>query len=239
MGAESDMQGFWDARAREDAFFFVDNRLDYGRPDVEQFWADGARDLEQLLEMGGARIEPDDVVVDIGCGVGRLTRAIAPHATRVYAVDVSQEMLAKATELNAELANVEWLHGNGWDLTGIPDGGASACVSHVVFQHLPDPELTLGYVRDMGRVLRPGGWAVFQVSNDPDVHRPQRGVRHRLRVLAGRAPRGQTDGRWVGSAVELEALTAAARDGGLEVERVANEGTQYCVVRLVRPPSRT
>ena len=34
---------FWDERAREDAFYFVDSRLDYGDPDVERFWAGGAR----------------------------------------------------------------------------------------------------------------------------------------------------------------------------------------------------
>jgi hypothetical protein len=58
-------------------------------------------------------------------------------------------------------------------------------------------------------------------------------------VLAGRAPHGQTDGRWIGSAVELDALRAAASDGGLEIERVVNEGTRYCVAHLVRPGGTT
>ena len=35
------MAAFWDARAREDAFFFVDDRLDYGSPDEERFWTGG------------------------------------------------------------------------------------------------------------------------------------------------------------------------------------------------------
>ena len=49
------------------------------------------------------------------------------------------------------------------------------CFSHVVFQHIPDPPITLNYVREMGRVLRPGGWALFQVSNDPTIHQPPGG----------------------------------------------------------------
>ena len=39
------MRDFWDARAAEDAYYFVDNRLDYGDPDTDAFWSDG----EQLL----------------------------------------------------------------------------------------------------------------------------------------------------------------------------------------------
>ena len=35
------MRRFWDRRAREDAFYFVDNRLWYRDPDLEGFWAGG------------------------------------------------------------------------------------------------------------------------------------------------------------------------------------------------------
>jgi SAM-dependent methyltransferase len=97
----------------------------------------------------------------------------------------------------------------------------------VVFQHIPDPEVTLGYVREMGRVLRPGGWAAFQVSNDPDVHRPRAAGPPRPWQ---RRPQGQSHPAWLGSAVELQSLRAAARDGGMAVEAVSGEGTQFCLV---------
>ncbi len=58
------------------------------------------------------------------------------------------------------------------------------------------------------------------------------GLRERLRRLAGRAPQGQDDPAWLGSAVELDELERAAADGGMAVEHVENAGTQYCVVRL-------
>jgi len=107
-------------------------------------------------------------------------------------------MLERARELNPGLANVEWLRGDGSSLAGIEDASASACVSHVVFQHIPDPRVTLAYVREMGRVLRPGGWAAFQVSNDPAVHTRPGPLRRARRALAGlvrRAPRGQSRSR--------------------------------------------
>jgi hypothetical protein len=88
----------------------------------------------------------------------------------------------------------------------------------------------------MGRVLRVGGpvWAVFQVSNDPEIHAGRYRPPSRLKVLLGRAPGGQRAPQWLGSAVDLDDLRAAAADGGLAVERVVGEGTQFCFVRLAR-----
>jgi SAM-dependent methyltransferase len=228
----SRMARFWDERAREDAFFFVDDREDYRAADADRFWAGGEEVLEKILAMLGLALRPSDVVVDIGCGVGRLTRALAGRARHVHAIDVSAEMLDRARELNSGLENVTWHHGDGTSLQPIADDSADAIVSHVVFQHIPDPEITYGYVREMGRVLRPGGWAAFHVSNDPSIHTGGRKPPSRLKVLLGRAPKGQDDPEWLGSAVDLDALATAASDGGLAVQRVEGEGTQFCFVRL-------
>lgn len=222
---------FWDERAREQALFFVDNTVDYQAPDVERFWAEGERAVEAIL--AELELEPgrSDTVVEIGCGVGRLTRALTRRAEHVIAIDVSSEMLARARELNPELRNVTWLHGDGRSLSGVADASADGCFSHVVFQHLPEPELTLGYVREMARVLRPGGWAAFGVSTDPSVHRPKRRAGWRLAALLGRGPRGQEHPAWLGSAVPVDRLESCAGEAGLELERVLHPGTQFTLVR--------
>ena len=229
------MQRFWDERAKEDAFYFVDNRIGYRNPaEEERFWAGGVSDLDKLLDALELEVKPGDRVVEIGCGVGRLTRVLAERAASVKALDVSAEMLQQAQQHNGHLDNVEWVHGDGTALTGIPDGEADLVISHVVFQHIPDPRITLGYVREIGRVLRPGGHAGFQVSNDKTIHRPIAGIGDRLRALAGRAPKGQTHEAWIGSAVEVDELRAAASDGDMDVEKLVGEGTQYLLVRLRR-----
>ena len=234
---EREMRRFWDLRARENALFFVDNRLDYASPDRDLFFENGRNTLEDMLERLDASIEPTDDVVEIGCGAGRQTRAIASRAKSVQAVDVSGEMLAVAEELNPDLRNVAWVLGDGTSLAGIADQSADVCLSYVVFQHIPDPAVTLGYVRDIGRVLRPGGWAAFQVSNDPHVHR-RRSFRERLPVLAAalrrRGPRGQQHPAWLGTAVEMETLRSTATDVGLEIVRTVGEGTQFCLVKARR-----
>jgi SAM-dependent methyltransferase len=221
---------FWDERAREQALFFVDNTVDYRQPDVERFWAHGEAALERILAELRLEIGRGETVVEIGCGIGRMTRPLAVRAGSVVAVDVSAEMLARARELNPQLENVRWLHGDGASLAGVADASADGCFSHVVFQHLPDPELTLGYVREMGRVLRPGGWAAFGVSTDPSAHRPRRRARWRLAALLRRGPRGQEHPAWLGSAVPLERLRATAAQAGLELERVVHPGSQFTLV---------
>jgi SAM-dependent methyltransferase len=230
------MRSFWDARARENPLFYVDNQLDYADPDADRFFDHGEREVDAILEAMGARIEAPDEVVEIGCGAGRQTRALAARAATVRALDISEGMLERARELNPEFDNVQWIHGDGLTLSGIEDASADVCFSHVVFQHIPDPSVTLGYVREIGRVLRPGGWAVFQISNDERIHRRPRGERlwTHLRALVGRGPKGQGHPAWLGSAVPLERLRDVASEAGMEAERIVGEGTEFCFVRLRR-----
>jgi SAM-dependent methyltransferase len=228
------MRSFWNRRAAEDAAYFVDTRQQYRAPDWEHFW-DAAPLLDYVLDGLGVAVRAGDTVLEIGCGIGRMTRVLAGRAAEVVALDVSDEMLERARNLNPELQNVRWLLGDGVSLAGVADGSVDACVSVVVFQHLPDPAIGLGYVREVGRVLRPAGWAALQVSNDPDVHRPRGSLWSRVKSLVGRGPKGQRDPAWLGSALDLGSLAAAAHQGGTQVEKVWGEGTQYCQVLLRKP----
>ncbi len=233
------MRSFWNARAREDAFYFVDTRQRYKAPDADHFW-DAAPLLDYMLDGLGVDIAPGDTVLEVGCGLGRMTRVLAGKASEVVAVDVSDEMLTRARALNRELENVRWVLGDGASLDGVPDESIDGCVSVVVFQHIPEPGITLGYVREIGRVLRPHGWAALQVSNDPSVHRPEGGWRARVKAIAGRRPRGLHHPAWVGSAVDLDELAAVAAEASMGVERVWGEGSVYCQVLLRKhraPPS--
>lgn len=237
----SHMSDFWDERAREDALFFVDDRLRYDRDrgtgDEAWFWAEGERLLDELLQRSDApAIAPDAVALDLGCGVGRFTRVLADRTAHVHAVDVSSEMLERAQQMLASHGNVEFHHGDGVSLP-LPDASVDVAVSFVVFQHIPDPLVTLGYIRELGRVLRPGGWAVFQLSNDPAVHRVGRADLARPRLLdrvLRRTPQGTDDPAWLGSAVTIEQLDGALADGGLHSEHRSGVGSQYLLERASR-----
>lgn len=234
------MREYWDAKASENAMFYIHSELDYARTDPAEFWASGERNLEQTLAFFGDRIGPDDHVVEIGCGMGRLTRPLAARAARVTGVDVSAEMVRRGADALADLANVELVVGDGTDLAGISDRSADVVYSFIVFQHIPDPAVTCRYIRDIGRVLRPGGWALFQVSDHPDIHRAdahpaERTWRARLGRRLGRRPQGCLAPEWLGSAVPRTDLLAALSDGGLVLDGTVGDGTQYCFVHAHRP----
>jgi SAM-dependent methyltransferase len=226
----TEAERFWDDRARKNALYFVDNEIDYEQPDEAWFWARGEEVVDRMVGMTGLTIGSHESVVDIGCGVGRLTRALASRADRVYAIDISGEMLARAQVHNSDLENVKWLHGDGRSLSPIADSSVDGCFSQVVFQHIPDAEITLGYVREMGRVLRPGGWALFQLSTDPSIHRAPVDLRVRGRRLVRRLAGRPSDAAWWGSAVDPEGLRAAAVQAGLSIERMLDPGTQYTTI---------
>ncbi|HET9051576.1 MAG TPA: class I SAM-dependent methyltransferase, partial [Candidatus Dormibacteraeota bacterium] len=103
--------------------------------------------------------------LDFGCGVGRLTQALAPHAERVVGVDIAPSMVERARALAAGIANVAFEVGDSGDLRGHPDGSCDLLCSFLVLQHIPT-EIALGYVSEFVRVLRPGGVAVFGAPSE-------------------------------------------------------------------------
>ena len=91
-----EMGRFWDERAKEDAFYFVDDRLEYGHPDEERLWARGREALDIIFDSLGVVPGRQDTVVDVGCGLGRLTREICGRARQVVALDVSADARRRA-----------------------------------------------------------------------------------------------------------------------------------------------
>ncbi|MGH9029501.1 MAG: class I SAM-dependent methyltransferase, partial [Acidimicrobiales bacterium] len=237
------MRSYWDSKARENAMYFIHNTLDYTQTDEGAFWESGPDNLERTLAPFSRKILAADRVVEIGCGIGRITRAIAMRAAHVVGVDVSHEMIQRARLALADLDNVDLMVGNGLDLGGVDDASVDVAYSFIVFQHIPDPSITCGYIREIGRVLRPGGWTVFQVSELPEIHRRDTwvegaGITSNVRqVLSGalrRRPRGCLAPQWLGSAVDRAELLGALDDGGLVFDDSVGDGSQFCLVNAHR-----
>ncbi|HAM00782.1 MAG TPA: hypothetical protein DCQ30_00915 [Acidimicrobiaceae bacterium] len=234
------MRRYWDKKARENAMYYIQSELDYAHVDRNEFWASGDDSLARTLSPFDLSVQPTDEVVDIGCGIGRTTRALATKARHVIGVDVSLEMVERGRKELADLGNVELLLGNGRDLSGIGDASVDVVYSFIVFQHIPDPAITCEYIQEIGRVLRPGGWTVFQVSELPEIHhremwRGSESVRTRAMRLLGRAPRGTLAPEWLGSALSHDQLVGALDDAGLVLAASVGEGSQFCLVHARRP----
>jgi SAM-dependent methyltransferase len=97
------------------------------------------------------------VVADLGCGTGRVSAALAPHVKQVIAVDNSPAMLKAAKKQAGEFANVDLRRG---EVSAVPidDGACDAALLLLVLGYVPDPA---GALKEMARILKPGGRAVI------------------------------------------------------------------------------
>jgi len=170
MDATNLMRQDWDERARKDAFHYIASWKKNWDPD--SFFQSGEEDYERFVVTAFNRchFEPEGKsMLELGCGAGRMTRSFARKFEQVTAFDISAEMLRHAQALNPQAANITWTLGNGTDLSSIGDQTLDFVFSYIVLQHLPAPEFALRYIREMLRVLKPGGMFLFQFNSVPKV----------------------------------------------------------------------
>jgi SAM-dependent methyltransferase len=144
----------------------------------------GAGTSEFILNKVGTN--PTDVVLEIGCGIGRVGKHLAGRCGRWIGADVSPNMLTFAAERLRDFSNVEFVELSGNDLRPISDSSIDVVYCTVVFMHLEGWD-RYGYVEEAFRVLRPGGklyidnvnlcsdagWAIFETHRKfPPSQRP-------------------------------------------------------------------
>lgn len=146
----------WDARAREDARHYIN------WPDVPNeegaFFESGRVDYERFVTSFLRKMGFDPrgkAALEIGCGIGRIARWMAQDFATYTGVDVSPEMVRKASEYG--IGNAAFHAASGGDLSGIATASVDFVFSFAVFQHVPDKAAILNYFFETARVLRPGG----------------------------------------------------------------------------------
>src|SRR5579862_2813844 len=117
------MRRDWDRRARENARHFVNTRRVEWTD--EDFFASGELVVSEEILSDTVDIyqgkDPTRMrVLEIGCGAGRVTRALSKVFGEIHAVDVSGEMLASARTALHDRPNVTLYQNNGCDLTVVP-----------------------------------------------------------------------------------------------------------------------
>jgi SAM-dependent methyltransferase len=203
----SRMRRDWERRARENARHYVVTGQKQWTD--EEFYRSGEVTLEEeilndLTNVCQGKNPKDMRVLEIGCGAGRVTRAFAGYFGEVWGVDISSEMIRQAREACVGFSNAHVVQNNGKDLRAISNPwkiklGLAQPVefdfafSFMVFQHIPNGRIIENYVREVGRVLRPGALFKFQVQGSPlaeaEVHHSWVGVpfsERDAREMAGR-----------------------------------------------------
>jgi SAM-dependent methyltransferase len=216
------MRQDWERRAKENARHYVlTSQTTWS--DAEFYQAgevtmqeDILTDLDNICQGKQPR---EMSVLEIGCGAGRVTRAFANFFGRVYAVDISREMVTQARRAVASFPHARVFHNNGKDLSVVGEhwwnrfGVGKApqfdfAFSTMVFQHIPSREIIENYVSEVHRLLRPGGLFKFQVQGSPAVS-------------------FEPEDTWVGAPFDENAARQMASRCGFEMRYQSGAGEQY------------
>src|ERR1700736_5598782 len=129
------MRGDWDERARKNAFHYI---ASWQREwDLDSFLISGETDFQRLVITILRRCSlpiSGQAMVELGCGTGRMSGSFAKRFERVYALDVSPEMLSRARQIHAGQQNISWILGNGSDLSCIQTASMDFVFSYLVLQ---------------------------------------------------------------------------------------------------------
>ena len=194
---------------------------------VEAFFASGAWEIDRIFEyLEGLDLHPGTRrALDFGCGLGRLTQALAPRFQEVVGLDISDEMIRRAEALNRAAPAVRYLADSRGDPGVLPAGTFDFIVSDLVLQHI-EPRSSRSYIAALVRLLAPEGVAVLQIPGSV----VRRGLTPRL--VARRA--GATHG------LDPREVRDLARDAGGTVVDSRSSPIPYAgLADILAPASET
>src|SRR5262245_3276921 len=145
----------WETFGRVDPYWAIlsDPRKTGNRWDHAEFFASGVIEIDALMEDMHARCPRlrRRRALDFGCGVGRLTQALAGYFDRVDGVDIAESMLALARDHNHAGTRCRYHHNDRDDLRLFRSDTFDLIYSVIVLQHIA-PAHSRRYVAELVRV---------------------------------------------------------------------------------------
>ena len=185
----ADSQQYWDRYAAADPLWAVLSFPDKsgGRWTLHEFMKTGEREIALLFHQFAALHlnAPHRRALDFGCGVGRLTQALARRHEYVVGADISPVMIDLARRLNRYPDRAEYVCTAEAGLDTLPPASFDCIYSNIVLQHVA-PDMSVRYLDDFFRLLAPGGLLVFQLPSHRDSP-----VDAEIKAMPDRAYRGE------------------------------------------------
>jgi 2-polyprenyl-3-methyl-5-hydroxy-6-metoxy-1,4-benzoquinol methylase len=191
-------------------------REEYAQPVVPDPTLD--RKFAVLVEEIAALL-PVDSYLDAGCGDGRFLAALAGTGqvpARVVGVDIAEAILDTARRAAEQAGVSAELHRANLERLPLGDGEFDLVVSVQVLEHLLDPAAG---VRELGRVLRPGGLLVLSTDNGRNLITRTLNAPRWVAASLLRRRHSRTRIRFPHASFTRDELVRLLRDAGLEVER--------------------
>ena len=234
------MRSDWDRRAREDARYYAAfGRREQEEAEFQRSAGDVVRNLDRELRrlpqrasdkdrsltIGAPNVregsrectQPSLRALEIGCGPGRVMLPMSLRFGKIHGVDISEEMVRLARERLSSAPNARVQVNSGADLDAFADEWFDFVYSYAVFQHIPNLEIVLGYLREARRVLKPDGLVRCQINGLP-------------------ASAAGYD-TWHGVRISAAQIREFALANDFQLLALEGAGTQYMWVTLAKRPT--
>jgi ubiquinone/menaquinone biosynthesis C-methylase UbiE len=152
------MKSEWNKRAEKNAYHYVSTFREEW--DNESFYKWGETQTHAVIDrfLKDQSFDPiDKTVLEIGCGAGRMSRALASRFKIVYAYDVSDVYIQLAKANNSQIKNIIFRANDGMSFPETEDESVDFAFSGWVMGHMPTQEVVTKNIREIARVLKKGG----------------------------------------------------------------------------------
>ena len=180
----------WEDLASLDPFWAIltDPKKKFGKWEKDEFFQIGENEVNKVMELSKKLKHPKEfkTVLDFGCGIGRVSRSLSKYFDECFGIDISDEMINQAKELNKNISNCKFQVSTKNDLKEFSNERFDFVYSNIVLQHIlskTDVELIIS---EFLRVLKKDGLLVFQLpSYIPWKYRiqPKRRIYKILKIL--------------------------------------------------------
>lgn len=134
---------------------------------IDEFFNTGQREIDAIMkyvESLGINIQRRKAL-DFGCGVGRLTQALANYFDEVYGVDIALSMIELANKYNRFGDKCRYYLNESNDLKLFRDAEFDFIYTNIVLQHM-NPIYSKNYIKEFLRILSPHGLLIFQLPSE-------------------------------------------------------------------------
>ena len=163
----------WEELGRSDAYWAVltDPSKMNNKWDLDEFYQSGRNwvtatfkllNLDELLPQNGSAL-------DFGCGPGRLSQGLCSKFGTVVGTDISSTMIEKAHQQNKFEEKCSYVVNSTDDLSQFESNQFDFVMSFITLQHI-EKKYTLNYIKEFSRVVKKGGYILFNVPYKPPLH---------------------------------------------------------------------
>ena len=145
----------WNKLAKDNSKYYVASFKGKGITE-EEFVESGREDYKNLI-LNDELIEKNGIILEVGCGIGRMTQFMRYDFNKVIGIDISGKMIQQAKE---RLRGAEFIETDG-ETIPLPSNSIDFTFSYIVFQHFKTKEMLESNFKEVYRVLKKDG--IFKV----------------------------------------------------------------------------